>query len=246
MTRFEISDVLNTIMRENNFSILERDNCHTKNKQVINSMQKIFELKSKYDYTCLYAIADLLSDNCDNVFKYLLDENKYNFEDVIIPTRQDKLLVATALEENLEFFSMAYNWVSLVEARIESSTKKEINTFRTYGIVRHIEYIAASTPGWKLLGDENGYVIPSNIGRLYLRCSSSEFRLEFIVSITSDYVNQNFDLEIGFSIGDEEKRRSIIISHNKGEEANQSEVIENVDLQHGISNLTVKIINKED
>ena len=76
MTRLEIANVLNDIMIENNFSIIDRDNCHDKYSEKINSMQEIFHLKNSSDFTYLYAISHLLSDKEESINAYLLNENK--------------------------------------------------------------------------------------------------------------------------------------------------------------------------
>ncbi|MDY5124043.1 MAG: hypothetical protein SPJ55_12820 [Treponema sp.] len=130
MTRLEIANVLNDIMIENNFSIIDRDNCHKKYSDKINSMQEIFHLKSSSDYTYLYAISHLLSNKEKSVDDYLISENKDSTlaKDVKLPTRDDLLLVATAFEENPEFFSMAWNWTVITEDRINSI----INELRLY------------------------------------------------------------------------------------------------------------------
>lgn len=122
MTRLEIANVLNDIMIENNFSIIDRDNCHEKYSNKINSMQEIFHLKNSSDFTYLYAVSHLLSDKEKSVDDYLITENKDSTlsKDVKLPAREDLLLVATAFEENPEFFSMAWNWVLITEDRLYS------------------------------------------------------------------------------------------------------------------------------
>lgn len=126
MTRLEIAKVLHEIMRDNNFSIIERDNCHEKYSDRINSMKNIFYLKNSSDFTYLYAISHLLSDKEEAVNNYLQNENKDSnlVKEAKLPTREDLLLVATAFEENLEFFSMAWNWVVISEDRISSIIKE--------------------------------------------------------------------------------------------------------------------------
>lgn len=120
MTRLQIADVLNKIILNNRFSIIERDDCHIKNESQINSMQDIFKLTKSSDFTYLYAVSELLSEDYENINKYLLNENGDSefVENIRLPTRYDKLLVATAFEENLEFFSMAWNWVAIVTSEL--------------------------------------------------------------------------------------------------------------------------------
>ena len=129
MTRLEIAKVLNNIMIKNNFSIIDRDNCHEKYSDKINSMQEIFHLKKSKDFTYLYAISHLLSAKEQAVNDYLLNENKDStlIKNINQPTREDLLLVATAFEENPEFFSMAWNLVIITEDRLSQSVSLNKN-----------------------------------------------------------------------------------------------------------------------
>ena len=130
MTRLEVANVLNKIMIDNHFSILDRDNCYDKFSDKINSMQEIFHLRSSRDFTYFFAISHLLSDNENAVNEYLLKENESSsfIKDCRQPNQDDFLLVATAFEENPEFFSMAWNWVVIIKNRI-SSIIKELKLF---------------------------------------------------------------------------------------------------------------------
>ncbi len=206
MTRLEIANTLNKIMIENNFSIIDRDNCHEKYTDKINSMQEIFHLKNSSDFTYLYAVSHLLSDKEKAVNDYLLNENKDSLliKNVKQPTREDLLLVATAFEENPEFFSMAWNWVVITEDRLnilclfktESDMFKEQQLYLDYPVYAS----AAGVPGFN-----NITRIPIDLlGELEIRGNSETKRLLFVLFINPNYTNLKFELKIRFEIENSE------------------------------------------
>jgi hypothetical protein len=83
-------------------------------------METVFALKKGSDYSCLFAVAELLADKdkVDAVKDYLLEENSRSKSDIPQPGWDEKLLVFTAMEDNPLFFAMAWNWTSLVEQRL--------------------------------------------------------------------------------------------------------------------------------
>ena len=113
----EAVSFLDDLMIKNRFYLSSRTDCLYNNKDKIDSMQDIFDLKSSEDFTYLFAVSKLLSDNSENVNKYLLQENKDSdfINNIREPDRKDMLLVATALEENSKFFSLAVYWVEIAE-----------------------------------------------------------------------------------------------------------------------------------
>ncbi len=193
-------------MIENNFSIIDRDNCHEKYTDKINSMQEIFHLKNSSDFTYLYAVSHLLSDKEKAVNDYLLNENKDSLliKNVKQPTREDLLLVATAFEENPEFFSMAWNWVVITEDRLnilclfktESDMFKEQQLYLDYPVYAS----AAGVPGFN-----NITRIPIDLlGELEIRGNSETKRLLFVLFINPNYTNLKFELKIRFEIENSE------------------------------------------
>ena len=210
MTRLQIADVLNKIMINNRFSIIERDNCHSKYESQINSMQKIFELQKQTDFTYLYAVSELLSDDFKNITNYLLDEKKDSpfIHKIKNPTREDKLLVATAFEENLEFFSMAWNWVAIVTAEIAEQDKnytsnKNILLFKDFqdlkkSISKEIDYdipvAAASETGFNNITR----IQIDKLGELEIRGNRNAKRVYFALFLNPDFNNLQFELTIEF------------------------------------------------
>lgn len=216
MTRLEIAKILNGIMTENRFSIIDRDNCHNEHEQKINSMQNIFELKEKSDFTYLYAVAELLSDVPDAVKRFLINENEDSAfaKDATNPSREDKLLMATALEENIEFFSMAWNWVSIVEAEIgEKSVSNRNNSvmpvpnianknFSWYREINEEVYVsAAGSPGLKNIT----HLEIDNIGNIEIQGNEEDQLLTFVVFLKHGMEKNKFELSIEFEINGENK-----------------------------------------
>ena len=120
MTGEEKYRILDSIKLENGFFLIDEQDCREENAALIENMEHIFDLRDGRDYTCLFAVADLLADKdkAQAVKDCLLAENSYRKEDVVPPEWEDKLLVSTALEDNPLFFSMAWNWTCLTEQRV--------------------------------------------------------------------------------------------------------------------------------
>lgn len=120
MTGEEKYRILDRIKLENGFFLIDEQDCREENAALIENMEHIFDLRDGRDYTCLFAVAELLADKdkAEAVKGYLLEENSRSKEDVKQPEWEDKLLVSTAMEDNPLFFAMAWNWASLVEQRL--------------------------------------------------------------------------------------------------------------------------------
>ncbi|MBP5157340.1 MAG: hypothetical protein ILP18_05665, partial [Treponema sp.] len=135
MTRDEKFAILDSIKLENDFYPVVEQDCREENAALIENMERIFDLRDGRDYTCLFAVADLLADKdkAQAVKDYLLAENSYKKEDVVLPGWEDKLLVSTAMEDNPLFFSMAWNWTSLVEHRLGSQSQSDVMAMEESG-----------------------------------------------------------------------------------------------------------------
>ena len=212
MTRLEIARLLNKIMVDNRISIIDRDNCHFEYESQINSMQDIFKLKRQSDFTYLYAVSELLSDDFENINEYLLKENKDSklVKDIPLPTRKDKILVATAFEENLEFFSMSWNWVAIVTAELAEQSKNHINNrnillFKNFNdlkksISKNIDYdilVAAASES----GFNNITRIPVDLlGEIEILGNRETKRLLFTLFLNPEAYNLRFELTIDFEV----------------------------------------------
>lgn len=221
MTRLEIANVLNDIMIENNFSIIDRDNCHEKYSDKINSMQEIFHLKSSSDFTYLYAVSHLLSDKEKSVDDYLLNENKDStfVKDIKLPTREDMLLVATSFEENPEFFSMAWNWVVITEDRLNIiclfNSEADMFNKKQLDLDYPVYASAAGVPGFN-----NITRIPIDLlGELEIRGNSETKRLIFVLFVNPNYETLKFEMKIKFEIENEEN--TAIIKKDYSESSKQ-------------------------
>ncbi len=162
MTREEKFHILDSIKLENDFFLIDEQNCREENAALIENMERIFDLRDGGDYTCLFAVADLLADKdkTQAVKNYLLAENSYRKEDVVPPEWEDKLLVSTALEDNPLFFSMAWNWTCLTEQRVAAQAA-QTNSEEDFWIER----LAAST-GNTQFGEKQ----VEGLGMLFIDC----------------------------------------------------------------------------
>ena len=128
MTRQEANEIFEKIRNKNNFSLEEIDTCLDTQAEKIAQMEKVFDLKEESDYTCLFAVAELMASEGDiqKVKNNLLEENPFEKGNEHIeprqPDRNDKLLILTAIENNPLFFSMAWNWIQICKVRIPKPT----------------------------------------------------------------------------------------------------------------------------
>lgn len=170
MTRDEKFAILDSIKLENDFYPVVEQDCREENAALIENMERIFDLRDGRDYTCLFAVADLLADKdkAEAVKDYLLAENSYKKQDVVPPDWEEKLLVSTAMEDNPLFFSMAWNWTCLTEARVsgtasgsDGAAEEQTNDEEDFWIER----LAAST-GNTQFGEKQ----VEGLGMLFIDC----------------------------------------------------------------------------
>ena len=241
----EIITFLDELMIENHFYMAARTDCLYKNESQINSMQDIFKLTKSSDFTYLYAVAELLSEDYENINKYLLKENEDSelVENIRLPTRSDKLLVATAFEENLEFFSMAWNWVAIVTAELaaEDNSKDRIIAIVLFLKMsdlfikqkRYYNYFvrasAAGTPGFN-----NITRIPIDLlGELEIRGNSEAKRVVFVLFLNPENKGMKFELKINCEIANESY--DAIIRKETSEESDEvSSMLIHADFSKGI------------
>ena len=126
MTNKERLLILESIRTKNDFFPIDEENCREKNASMIENMEKIFDLKSSMDYTCLLALIELWADDdiVEDIKEFLLQENSYSMNKVRQPDWNTKLLVTTALVDNPLFFSMAWNWSQIIESKVQENRKK--------------------------------------------------------------------------------------------------------------------------
>lgn len=242
MTRLEIANVLNDIMIENNFSIIDRDNCHDKYSEKINSMQEIFHLKKSSDFTYLYAVAHLLSDKEKSVDDYLISENKDSIfaKDVKLPTRDDLLLVATAFEENPEFFSMAWNWVVITEDRLSQSASLYMNNeniiyinLRNYQNVVLNQSILVPAAGTKKTNNITTLTIDP-IGELQILGNDYLGFITFAIFLKPEYQKIKFKVIIKYEIDNKEYLTEIKKDNISEQKTVSPEKPEYVDFSKGV------------
>lgn len=215
---------LDDLMIKNNFAFSSRTECLYQNKEKIENLHNIFDLRTSEDFTYLYAVSTLLSDSSEYVNEYLLHENAGSnlIENIREPNRKDLLLVATAMEENPKFFSMAIYWVGIVEDRLsksDSSGKNDENIIyidfeRSQTIV--LDYpVYASAAG--VPGFNNITRIPIELlGELEIRGNSETEEVVFVLSINKEYQTLKFELTIDFEVNN--SMYSAIIEKNDSAE----------------------------
>ena len=71
----EAISFLDDLMIKNNFTFSARTECLYQNKEKIENMHNVFDLRTSEDFTYLYAVSTLLSDSSKAVNDYLLHEN---------------------------------------------------------------------------------------------------------------------------------------------------------------------------
>ena len=73
MTNEEKFEFLENIRLENDFYPIDEGDCREKNAALIENMETIFDLKDSSDYTCFFALAELMADEdkIDAIKKYL-------------------------------------------------------------------------------------------------------------------------------------------------------------------------------
>ena len=192
MTKEEKFVFLDNLMLENNIFPIDEENCREKKAALIESMETIFDLKNPFDYTCLFAIAELLadSDKIDDIQNYLLKENQLSAKKVKAPEWEDKVLVATAMEDNPLFFSMAYNWILISEQRI----KKEMSKNKW-------SLLVASSAGFQNFGD---VILLQGYGNLGFRFDKDSKEIQAYFTADEAAKEKAFIVKIRFKIGNKE------------------------------------------
>ena len=217
---------LDDLMIKNNFAFSSRTECLYQNKEKIENLHNIFDLRTSEDFTYLYAISTLLSDNPKAVNEYLLHENADSnlIENIREPSRKDLLLVATTMEENPKFFSMAYYWVGIVEDRLAQLKTQNDNIIHLFKIETdmfneqqlELDYqVYASAAGSS--GFNNITRIPIELlGELEIRGNSETEEIVFVLSINKEYQTLKFELTIDFEVNN--SMYSAIIEKNDSAE----------------------------
>lgn len=200
----EAISFLDDLMIKNNFTFSARTECLYQNKEKIENMHNVFDLRTSEDFTYLYAVSTLLSDSSKAVNDYLLHENADSnlIENIREPNRKDLLLVATAMEENQKFFSMAFYWVGIVEDCLSQSARQSNKNIIHIDFERNqivtLDYpvyaSAAGSPGFN-----NITRIPINLlGELEIRGNSETEEIVFVLSINREYQTFKFEITIEF------------------------------------------------
>ncbi|MBQ3802051.1 MAG: hypothetical protein II837_17375 [Treponema sp.] len=171
-------------------------------------MEHIFDLRDDRDYTCLFAVADLLADKdkVEAIKDYLLAENSYKKEDVVLPGWEDKLLVSTAMEDNPLFFSMAWNWTCLTEARVVAQAEQADDEEDFW-----IERLAASTGNTQF-----GEKTVEGLGVLFIDCREKYGEFFVGLKLSENVPGTNRTLRQRIQVKDSGKKLDAVIRLDGG------------------------------
>ncbi|MCR5290953.1 MAG: hypothetical protein K6E51_13255 [Treponema sp.] len=237
----EAISFLDDLMIKNNFAFSSRTECLYQNKEKIENMHNIFDLRTSEDFTYLYAISTLLSDNPKAVNEYLLHENTDSnlIENIREPNRKDLLLVATAMEENPNFFSLAYYWVGIVEDRLSKSNSSNKNNENIIYIdLFHNQTVEVDYPVYASAAGSPGFNnitrIPIDLlGELEIRGNSETEEVVFILFINKEYQTLKFELTIDFEVNNSIYSATIEKNYSHEDEEVRSEPVQ-VDFTKGL------------
>lgn len=127
MTKKEAFHILSEVKLNNCIFPVDEEDCRLEKADAISNMDKIFDLKSVDDYSCLFAVAELFADTdkIELIKNDLLRTSFYKKEEIKEPDWNTKLLVLTAMGDNQLFFSMAMNWVLVAEDSLLSAKETD-------------------------------------------------------------------------------------------------------------------------
>lgn len=236
----KVSAFLDDLMINNDFHFADRMDCLYKNKDRIESMQNIFDLKESDDFTYLYAISNLLSDNPKNVNDYLLHENKDSniIRNIREPTRDDMLLVATAMKENPKFFSMAFYWVGIVEDRLSQSARQSNKNiiyidFNNYQNIMINQSILVPAAGTKKTNNITTLTVDP-IGEFQILGNDYLGFITFAIFLKPVYQKLKFKVIIKYEIDNKEYLAEIVKDNTSEQKTVSPEKPEYVDFSKGV------------
>lgn len=209
MTNKEKFKILDGIKLANNIFPIDEQDCREENVAKIADMEKIFDLRDRWDYSCLFALAEFMADDnkVEAIKNNLIEENSYDRNQVPEPDWNTKLLVSTALEDNPLFFSMAVNWIAVCEYRISKASVVPENQNVTYNpdAFKEIDdssykenYLAAGKAGFKKFGSEHSIGKYGKIGQE--GCTDKGLEgIIFYILLSEEYQNKDVSFKIEFT-----------------------------------------------
>lgn len=249
MDRNEYLEFVNKLQLDNDVFPSDLQDCREDNQKAIENIQSIFDLKTKDDYLYLFAVIELLSDSelVDKIKNNLLIENgnKFQLNEIGIPNWKMKTLILTAFEDNIIFFSMAYNWISLCEYIVQND--KKINsvpekTFVIMYITKNESYMretsvmkmkAAAKAGPSAFGEP---VKIEDLGTVYVQAEKNKTgKYDVSMYLLLDEQNKNTDvkLEITFLNVKDNKEYILDVIHNIGKSVISDQIFD-IDISDGI------------
>lgn len=209
MTNEEKFEFLENIRLENDFYPIDEGDCREKNAALIENMETIFDLKDSSDYTCFFALAELMADEdkIDAIKKHLLEESPFDGE-IKQPDRETKLLVTTALEDNPLFFSMAWNWVVFCEYQVKRNLaeKFEVNDESD----NWMESPFAASTGSSKFGER----ILEGTGILFIDCQEDYSRFRVGLKLEEPLIGKKLSFTQKIRIKDSGKELDVLLKTN--------------------------------
>lgn len=252
MTDREIIRYINNLLKKRKISLETVAEYYSTNKENFKSPELFFSQNDINDYPKFYAIANLLSDNSEEVMSYFKQELKEKniSTNIYPPVDEDYLYILTAFVYYPVYFALAWNWTSFIESRIsikkinskEDREDSIINSSRPLfrpnfeSICEpYIEYaFAASESGFRQSGTEHSL---GKYGKIWKKtCNDVGMQgVIFFISLSCEYQTKKVSFEITFETlaDNKEYKVSVSKSEEKMKEIIQSKTIK-ADISKGI------------
>lgn len=225
MTNKEKFKILDGIKLANNIFPIDEQDCREENAAKIADMEKIFDLRDSWDYSCLFVLADFMADDdkVEAIKNNLIEENSYDRNQVSEPDWNTKLLVSTALEDNSLFFSMAFNWITLCEYRVSKTgvvpeNQNIISDQNAWKAALEEPYEeklqAAGKAGFKKFGSEHTIGKYGKIGQEGCTDKGQE-GIIFYILLSEEYQNKVVSFNIEFTTLADGKEYNVVILNKK-------------------------------
>lgn len=216
------------------FFPLDISNCYEQNSEYIDNIIEVFQFRSEEDENVIETACEVLS----NSFENFANSHKFETES----TREQKLLVITAFLENVQFFSMCWNFMMIEKYKKTAAIiKSDWNSLYEKQLYNYQECLAAGSEGMKKFGKEHNV---TGFGVLGQMCDNEDCEYQFYINLTEEASKKAFTVEIEF-LNTDIKYTASIISSGDGSKLLHSDSIKVADIFSGIRNLIIKIIPTE-
>lgn len=236
-------ELLLELFFQNDIYLFELEDIWNEKKEMIKTLDEVFKLNKSQDYVILANVIYILSqDNYETRLNYFVQENEnIDIKSSEVFCRDNKMLAAAGLWYNLSFFTMAYNWMHLIDSRIEKESNNDNIIEITFDTDKYEYFEAASTEGLRGFGDLK---IITDIGKLEMMYDNEDNELYFCIYLEDNAVNKKFSIEIQYHYNDEKEERRAVINHETGAQKAYSKA-ETIELgERGIAITSVIVKNR--